>query len=113
MTRRHCDHSLKTIRSGGKSESGQNLINHIAGDVGEPEIASLELKRQLGVLNAQAVQDGGLQVVDVDRVFQNVVTEVVGLAQNEAALDATPRHPHRSEEHTSELQSRQYLVCRL
>src|SRR3712207_7798399 len=25
-----------------------------------------------------------------------------------------PRHPHaRSEEHTSELQSRQYLVCRL
>src|SRR3712207_7064617 len=22
-------------------------------------------------------------------------------------------HPHRSEEHTSELQSRQYLVCRL
>src|SRR5258707_10924960 len=27
----------------------------------------------------------------------------------------SPRHPHefRSEEHTSELQSRQYLVCRL
>src|SRR3712207_7857763 len=24
-----------------------------------------------------------------------------------------PRHPVRSEEHTSELQSRQYLVCRL
>src|SRR5258707_66757 len=24
-----------------------------------------------------------------------------------------PRHPDRSEEHTSELQSRQYLVCRL
>src|SRR3712207_8477139 len=25
----------------------------------------------------------------------------------------TPRYPLRSEEHTSELQSRQYLVCRL
>src|SRR3712207_6854575 len=25
----------------------------------------------------------------------------------------TDRDPHRSEEHTSELQSRQYLVCRL
>src|SRR5258707_10725236 len=25
----------------------------------------------------------------------------------------SPRHPFRSEEHTSELQSRQYLVCRL
>src|SRR5258707_11994681 len=27
--------------------------------------------------------------------------------------DALRRNPHRSEEHTSELQSRQYLVCRL
>src|SRR5258707_2241182 len=25
----------------------------------------------------------------------------------------SPKHRHRSEEHTSELQSRQYLVCRL
>src|SRR3712207_7460630 len=28
-------------------------------------------------------------------------------------LDLTPRTYNRSEEHTSELQSRQYLVCRL
>src|SRR3712207_7732392 len=28
-------------------------------------------------------------------------------------LDASPRPMERSEEHTSELQSRQYLVCRL
>src|SRR3712207_6984079 len=27
--------------------------------------------------------------------------------------DAAEHHRHRSEEHTSELQSRQYLVCRL
>src|SRR3712207_7448805 len=32
----------------------------------------------------------------------------------EAAWDSAPRTEHlRSEEHTSELQSRQYLVCRL
>src|SRR3712207_8351942 len=30
-----------------------------------------------------------------------------------AAGSAAPRSPARSEEHTSELQSRQYLVCRL
>src|SRR3712207_8932249 len=29
------------------------------------------------------------------------------------AYDRGPRRRHRSEEHTSELQSRQYLVCRL
>src|SRR3712207_7991783 len=31
----------------------------------------------------------------------------------EAAVAATPKTGSRSEEHTSELQSRQYLVCRL
>src|SRR3712207_7253492 len=36
-------------------------------------------------------------------------------AREPAPGDRTPRGPqaHRSEEHTSELQSRQYLVCRL
>src|SRR3712207_7178010 len=40
-----------------------------------------------------------------------------GIAATERAVDADLDHPgevgHRSEEHTSELQSRQYLVCRL
>src|SRR5947209_16391483 len=31
----------------------------------------------------------------------------------DAAADTVARRPLRSEEHTSELQSRQYLVCRL
>src|SRR3712207_7769936 len=35
------------------------------------------------------------------------------LHQEEAFHRATPGRPGRSEEHTSELQSRQYLVCRL
>src|SRR3712207_7981020 len=42
---------------------------------------------------------------------------VPGLAQRRDARDRDVRHgrgtPRRSEEHTSELQSRQYLVCRL
>src|SRR2546425_3315978 len=35
------------------------------------------------------------------------------LAHASAALAAAARHPERSEEHTSELQSLAYLVCRL
>src|SRR5258707_3262740 len=31
----------------------------------------------------------------------------------DAVIHGRPRNPWRSEEHTSELQSRQYLVCRL
>src|SRR3712207_7160493 len=36
-----------------------------------------------------------------------------GAARIIAAVDVTPGEVARSEEHTSELQSRQYLVCRL
>src|SRR3712207_7539823 len=52
-----------------------------------------------------------------------VTERIVQLAKSPAALDALPRlvvltfanraADERSEEHTSELQSRQYLVCRL
>src|SRR3712207_7141305 len=39
---------------------------------------------------------------------------VVGVSDDvEAAPEPVVPHPARSEEHTSELQSRQYLVCRL
>src|SRR3712207_7478021 len=38
---------------------------------------------------------------------------LVGLLQRAGEQAAVQRAPRRSEEHTSELQSRQYLVCRL
>ena len=48
--------------------------------VGQPEIAALELVGQPGVVDPQQVQDRGVQVVDLDRVVDDVVGEVVGLA---------------------------------
>src|SRR3712207_7328521 len=42
------------------------------------------------------------------KIFQGVTTDVLG----QDGLSYAPASP-RSEEHTSELQSRQYLVCRL
>src|SRR3712207_8555235 len=38
---------------------------------------------------------------------------LVGVENGAAAVDENAGPPGRSEEHTSELQSRQYLVCRL
>src|SRR3712207_7860380 len=49
-----------------------------------------------------------------DRVIVDVVREVLHQARGQDAQVARRRGvPGRSEEHTSELQSRQYLVCRL
>ena len=45
---------------------------------------ALEEERQPRVVDAQAVEDRGVQVVDVDRRRDDVVAEVVGFAVGDA-----------------------------
>src|SRR3712207_8294814 len=68
----------------------------------------------LGVRRGVTNRSGG-ELEQVDHQLQRVV-EALGHGADEPVVDieAGPlRGPRRSEEHTSELQSRQYLVCRL
>ena len=58
----------------------QNLSHDPPVHVGQPVVAALELEGQPRVVDAEQVQDRGVQVVDVDRVGGDVVAEVVGLA---------------------------------
>ena len=71
----------------------QNLRHDVAVDVGQPEVASLEAIRQFLVIDAERVQDGGLQVVDGHRIRHDVVAELVGLAEHEPALRCRRRPP--------------------
>ena len=64
-------------------------------DVGEAEVASLEPVGQLGVIDAQAMEQGGVEIVNVHRVVDDVVAVVVGLAVDVSALDATAGQPDR------------------
>ena len=57
-------------------------------DVGEPEVAALEAVGEALVVHAQDVQDGGLQVVDVDGIVGDAIAEFVGGAVDVAAFDA-------------------------
>ena len=41
-------------------------MHYFAGDVGQAEVAAAEAEGQAFVVDAQAVQDRGVQVVDVD-----------------------------------------------
>ena len=45
------------------------------------------------MIDAQAVEDGRLQIVHVDRIFGDVVSVVVGLAERDAGLDPAACHP--------------------
>src|SRR3712207_7175456 len=57
------------------------------------------------------------RAIVVDRVADNFIERVIARAESlklgDGAHPETEVGPLRSEEHTSELQSRQYLVCRL
>jgi hypothetical protein len=45
-------------------------------------MGTLKLERQSLVIDAEAAQHGGLNVVDVNRVRDDIIWEVVGLCEN-------------------------------
>lgn len=63
-------------------------------DVGEAVVAALEFEGKLFVINSDEVEDGGVEVVDADGVFGDVVGVVVGFADGLAGLDAAAGEPH-------------------
>src|SRR3712207_8684453 len=76
-----------------------------------PYTALFRSVRELGLHPAV---ERGAQLVDVDPVLLQADHADVGAALAQAQQRAVVRRLlDRSEEHTSELQSRQYLVCRL
>jgi hypothetical protein len=66
-----------------------------SGKAGKAEVAALELVGELRMVSAQAVDDGGLQIVDMDRIFGDLVSVVVGFAKCDAALARCRRQPSR------------------
>ena len=83
------------IRPLGRQPSGQNSFHHARLlDAGQPLVEPLVLVGEPLVVEAQQVQDGGVEVADVHRVLDDVVAEIVGLAVDRPALDAAAGHPH-------------------
>ena len=68
----------------------QHLAQYITADVSQAEVASLVPIRQPRVVEAQAMQDRSLQVVDVNTVFDGMVTQLIGLPYDVAAAHTTP-----------------------
>ena len=62
-------------------------------DVGQAVVPALELVGQPGVVDAQAVQQGGVQIVHMHPVADDVVAVVVGLAKGHAASDSGAGQP--------------------
>src|SRR5262245_65630377 len=68
--------------------SGDQLPHHAPVHVGQPEVAAGVTVCELFVIEAQEVQDRGVQVVDVDAVLDRGEAKLVGAAVDLAAFDA-------------------------
>ena len=74
--------------------SGQNLVDHLPSYVSETEVAPIEEIGEAFVVDTEEVQDGGMEVVDVDSVFHSFVAEFVTCSVVGTSLDASSGHPH-------------------
>ena len=86
----------------------ENVFDDVAVDVGEAVLAALEFVGKFGVVDAELVKEGGMEVVNVDRflvvlggmgfdgcsVFvDDVVAEGVGFTEGHAGFDSAAGGP--------------------
>src|SRR5690606_28029516 len=74
--------------------SGHDLFYHMPMHIGEPEIATGMAVGEALVIEAEQMQDGGMEIVDVHGVDHRFIAVVVGLAVGVAAFHAAAGHPH-------------------
>ena len=74
--------------------SGHDLRNQFAVYVGEPHVPAIEKISQPGVIDAQQMQHGGVEIMDGDGLPLRLITEIVAGSDDLAALDFGAGHPH-------------------
>src|SRR5688500_4283022 len=75
----HCARGRCTSAVLSDDRSGQQLLHDVAVYVGQAEVTPLILERQALVIDAEDVQQRGVEVVDVHAILDDAVTEIVGL----------------------------------
>src|SRR6056297_321264 len=65
----------------------------MATNIGQAEVASLKAIGQPLVIDAEEMQHRGMQIMDVDAVFDRFVAEFIRRTEAEARLDPTACHP--------------------
>src|SRR5438552_13135725 len=71
----------------------EDVSDHLSVHVSQPVVSSLEFVGEPFMIDAEEVENGRLQVMDVDGIFYDVVAEFVSRAINYAGLYARPCHP--------------------
>src|SRR6476620_10441653 len=73
----------------------QQVVYDLAFDVGKTKVAALKSIGQFRVIEAEQMQERGVEIVDVDFVFDHMETELVGFSERESGFETAAGHPHR------------------
>jgi len=73
--------------------SGEDFFDDVAVDVGEAVVAAGVVEGEAFVIEAHEVEDGGVEVVDVDAIGGDADPVFVGLAVGDAGFDACACEP--------------------
>ena len=63
-------------------------MDHVAAHIGKPEIASRVTISQLRMIQAQQVQHRGLQIMDVHRILDRLISELIACTIDDPRSDA-------------------------
>ena len=72
----------------------QNIVNHIPRHVRQPEVAATIPVRESRVIDAQGMQQGGAQIVDMHRVLDRLEAKLVSVPVSDSttAPEGAPSH---------------------
>src|SRR5258706_9529248 len=84
---------LGCSRSEFSNASSQYSFDDFARYIRESKIAACMPEGQLLVIEAEQMQNGGVEIVHVNRIFHDGMGVIVGLAINNTAFDSTPGKP--------------------
>ena len=71
-----------------------DLVDDTASDVGEAEIAAGGVEREPTVIEAEQVENGGVEIVHVHGILDGGVAEFVGLAEGKPVAHAATGEPN-------------------
>src|SRR5687768_10192718 len=74
--------------------SGHDFFNDFAVNVGEAEVAARVTVGETLVIEAEQMENGGVEIVDVNRIFDCFEAEFVGGPVDCSPFDPTAREPN-------------------
>ena len=76
-----------------RSELSQDLLDHFAGNIGQPVTSAVVVIGQSLVVEPEQVKNGGVQIVHADAIFNGFVANLICLPVTNSSLDPRAGHP--------------------